>query len=154
MANISDIIENFILETMGQDNTIEISRNALANYFCCAPSQINYVLETRFTLDRGFSKESKRGGGGFIKISKIDMQNDGLALMILENVGDELTSKRMNQILMHLRDEDILTDKELILIKTALSDEALSVPIIMKDKLRANAFKCVLIELMKEQGER
>lgn len=152
MANISDIIEQFILQTMGADSTIEISRNSLADYFNCAPSQINYVLETRFTLDRGFSKESKRGGGGFIKISKIDTEADSLALMVLENVGDELTSKRMNQILLRLLQEKIIDTKEMALVKSALSDEALSVPLMLKDKLRANAFKCVLIELMKEQG--
>lgn len=152
MANISDIIEQFILQTMGDDSTIEISRNSLADYFACAPSQINYVLETRFTLDRGFSKESKRGGGGFIKISKIDTDGDSLAQLVLENVGDELSSKRMNQILSRLRQEKILTSKELALVKTALSDEALSVPLMLKDKIRAHAFKCVLIELMKDQG--
>ena len=152
MANISDIIENFILETMGKDSSIEISRNSLADYFCCAPSQINYVLETRFTLDKGFSKQSKRGGGGFIKISKIDTASDSLALMILESVGEKLTSNRMNQILFRLEQEKVINKKELILVKTALSDEALNVPVMFKDKLRANAFKCVLIELMKEQG--
>ncbi len=152
MANVSDIIEQFILQTMGEDNTIEISRNSLADYFSCAPSQINYVLETRFTLDRGFSKESKRGGGGFIKISKIDTQADGLAVMVLENVGTELTSKRMNQILLRLTQEKVISKKEMNIVKIALSDEALNEPIMLKDKLRAKAFKCVLIELMKDQG--
>ena len=64
MPNISDIIENYILDKMGRNGSIELSRNVLAEYFNCVPSQINYVLATRFTLDRGFSKESKRGGGG------------------------------------------------------------------------------------------
>ncbi len=153
MANISDIIEQFILSTLGEDNTIEISRNSLADYFDCAPSQINYVLETRFSLDKGFSKESKRGGGGFIKISKIDTTPDSLALMILENVGEELTSKRMNQILQRLEREKVVSKKESLLIRSALGDEALNVPLMLKDKLRANAFKCVLIQLMKE-GEK
>lgn len=153
MANISDIIEQFILSTLGEDSTIEISRNSLADYFDCAPSQINYVLETRFSLDKGFSKESKRGGGGFIKISKIDTKPDSLALMVLENVGEELTCKRMNQILQRLEREKIISKKEGLLVRSALGDEALSVPLMLKDKLRANAFKCVLIQLMKE-GEK
>ncbi len=74
MANISDIIEQFILKSLGEDDSVDISRNELANFFSCAPSQINYVLETRFTVDRGFVKESRRGGGGFIKISKINIK--------------------------------------------------------------------------------
>ena len=69
MASISDIIEKFILDNLGESDEIDISRNELANFFSCAPSQINYVLETRFTVDRGFVKESKRGGGGFVIIS-------------------------------------------------------------------------------------
>lgn len=153
MANISDIIEQFILSTLGEDSTIEISRNSLADYFDCAPSQINYVLETRFSLDKGFSKESKRGGGGFIKISKIDTKPDSLALMVLENVGEELNVKRMNQILQRLEREKIISKKEGLLVRSALGDEALSVPLMLRDKLRANAFKCVLIQLMKE-GEK
>ena len=148
MANISDIIEQFIIDTMADSGTIEISRNSLADYFNCAPSQINYVLDTRFTLDRGFSKESKRGGGGFIKINKV-ADGDKTTLMILENVGEELTFSRMMQILKRLESDKIVTKAELSLVKAALSDEALSAPIVFKDKLRANAFKSVLIELMK-----
>lgn len=148
MANISNIIEEFILQALGEDDSIEISRNSLADYFCCAPSQINYVLETRFTLDRGFSKESRRGGGGFIKISKL-AQNDHLSTIILENVGEELSYKRMYQILQRLEKEKIISKREFNIIKVALSDEALSAPLMLKDKIRANAFKCLLIELMK-----
>lgn len=152
MANISNIIEQFILDSMGADKELEISRNALADYFNCAPSQINYVLETRFTLDRGFSKESRRGGGGSIKISKIDVDDD-IAMQILESVGNELSHKRMMQILSRLLADDIISKREMLLIKVVLSDEALSAPIVIKDNVRAQAFKCVLIELMKEQGE-
>lgn len=148
MANISDIIEQFIIDTMAGSDTIEISRNSLADYFNCAPSQINYVLDTRFTLDRGFSKESKRGGGGFIKINRVD-DGDKTTFMILENVGEELTFARMMQILKRLHHDKIVSKNEMMLIKAALSDESLSLPILMKDKLRANAFKSVLIELMK-----
>ena len=59
MANISDIIEKFIIVTMGTNDFIEISRNSLAEHFSCAPSQINYVLDTRFTVDKGYLKDSK-----------------------------------------------------------------------------------------------
>ena len=70
MANISETIEQFIIATLGENDSVDISRNSLAEYFSCAPSQINYVLDTRFTIDRGFVKESKRGGSGYIKISR------------------------------------------------------------------------------------
>ncbi|MBQ8468639.1 MAG: CtsR family transcriptional regulator [Clostridia bacterium] len=147
MANISDIIEQFILDTMEDSGSIEISRNSLADYFNCAPSQINYVLDTRFTLDRGFSKESKRGGGGFIKINR--MKEDDTTAMILESVGEELSYNRMMQILKRLGQEKIISKSEQNIIRAALCDEALSLPLLMRDKMRANAFKSVLIELMR-----
>ena len=66
--SVSDIIEEFIMSSLDEDKFIEISRNDLAKFFSCVPSQINYVLNTRFTLNRGFLVESQRGGGGYIKV--------------------------------------------------------------------------------------
>ncbi len=154
MANISDIIEQFILKTMGDDESVDISRNELATFFSCAPSQINYVLETRFTVDKGFVKESRRGGGGYIKISKINLDNDEyVSNLILESVGDELSQKRLSQILEKLRNEKIITDKEKDIIFSALSDLSLAMPFTIKDNIRAKAFKNVLTTLMKQKEE-
>lgn len=152
MSNISDIIEQFILDTMNQDSYIEISRNSLADYFNCAPSQINYVLQTRFTLDRGFSKESRRGGGGFIKLSRLSVDDD-ISMKAIENVGDELSSKRMNHILQRLCADKIISKKQQDLVKVILGDEALALCGDTKDRVRANAFKCYLIELLKDKGD-
>ena len=71
MARMSDIIEDFIKQLINEtDGSIEIQRNELANYFKCVPSQINYVIDTRFTTERGYYVESRRGGGGYIKIQR------------------------------------------------------------------------------------
>lgn len=150
MANISESIEQFILATMGDNDFVEISRNSLADYFSCAPSQINYVLDTRFTVDRGFVKESKRGGGGFIKISRIKTSDTTAYLngLVLESIGDELTHKRMLQILDKLIADGLVSNKESILIEAALSEESLLMPFTIKDKVRAKAFKNVLLKLM------
>mgnify|MGYP000672930407 FL=1 len=154
MANISDIIEQFILKTMGDDESVDISRNELATFFSCAPSQINYVLETRFTVDKGFVKESRRGGGGYIKISKINLDNDEyVSNLILESVGDELSQKRLSQILEKLKNEKIISDKEKEIIFSALSDLSLAMPFTIKDNIRAKAFKNVLTTLMKQKEE-
>lgn len=154
MANISDIIEKFILKTMGDDESVDISRNELASFFSCAPSQINYVLETRFTVDKGFVKESRRGGGGYIKISKINLDNDEyVSNLILESVGDELSQKRFSQILEKLKNEKIISDKEKDIIFSALSDLSLAMPFTIKDSIRAKAFKNVLTTLMKQKEE-
>ena len=154
MANISDIIEQFILKTLGEEDSIDISRNELASFFSCAPSQINYVLETRFTVDRGFVKESRRGGGGYIKISKINIEDDAyMNNLILESVGDELSDKRLGQILDKLTYEKILSDKEKDIVYAALSDYSLAMPFTIKDSIRAKAFKNVLTTLLKRKED-
>ena len=154
MANISDIIEQFILKSLGDDGVVEISRNDLASFFSCVPSQINYVLETRFTMDRGFIKESRRGGGGYIRISKVPINEDTYVnSLIMESIGDELTEKRANQILDKLEDEQILSKRERLIVSAGLSDVALQKPFSFKDKLRANIFKNILMYILREKGE-
>lgn len=150
MSSIAEIVEQFILKTMGENDSVEISRNALASYFSCAPSQINYVLDTRFTTDKGFLKESKRGGNGFIKISKIHTagENEYLNELITDSVGDELTFKRMTQINYKLISEKIITNRERMIIEESLSDDSLEMPFTIKNKVRAKAFKNVLLKLM------
>lgn len=153
MANISDCIEQFILKSLKEDGTVEISRNDLANFFSCVPSQINYVLETRFTMDRGFIKESRRGGGGFIRITKVPMTDDNYVnSLIMESIGEELTEKRASQILDKLEADNVLSAKERQLIFAGLSENALNMPYSFKDKLRAQLFKNVLLVLLKERG--
>jgi len=149
MANISDIIEQFILKTLGDDDSVDISRNELANFFSCAPSQINYVLGTRFTLDRGFVKESRRGGGGYIKITRIKVDDDNyMNNLILESVGEELSAKRLGQILLKLKDESIISRREVEIIASSLSEDSLAMPFTIKDNIRAKAFKNILATIL------
>ena len=150
MANISEAIEQFIIATMGDNDSVDISRNSLAEYFSCAPSQINYVLDTRFTVDRGFVKESKRGGSGFIKISRLKNTDDNAYLnsLVIESIGEELAFKRMSQICDKLVGDGILTRNEQVLIEASLSEDSLAMPFTIKDKVRAKAFKNILLQLM------
>lgn len=152
MANISESIEKFIISSMGDEDYVEISRNSLAEYFCCAPSQINYVLNTRFTVDRGFAKESRRGGSGFIKITKLKTIDENIYLntLVKESIGEELSIKRMEQILDKLLSDNIISKNEKEIILSALSDDSLSMPFAIKDKVRAKSFKNILILLMKK----
>lgn len=153
MANISDIIEEFILKTLGEDSFVDISRNELASFFSCANSQINYVLDTRFTMDRGFTKESHRGGGGYIRISKVRLDDNSVSSLILESVGDELTYKRLNQIVDRLERGNVISPKERGIILAGLSDASLVTPLNLKDKIRANSFKNILIKLMADKED-
>ncbi|MBQ7453256.1 MAG: CtsR family transcriptional regulator [Clostridia bacterium] len=154
MANISDAIEQFILDNLGEDDAIDISRNELASFFSCAPSQINYVLETRFTLDRGYIKESRRGGGGYIRIQRVPLENDDkMASLVIDGIGDELTIKRAEQIVEKLMREGVISKREKGLIDSMISGSALAVPLAIKDRLRAQVFKACLVYLLSTNEE-
>lgn len=148
MAKLSDIIEQFLLKTLGEEGQVDISRNELASFFSCAPSQINYVLSTRFTIDRGYLIESQRGGGGFIKIVRVPLTSEADA-SILESVGTELNYRRMKHMLDNLQKENIVSAAERQMVEVALSDDALVMPINMRDVVRASSFKHVLLYLLK-----
>jgi transcriptional regulator CtsR len=110
------------------------------------------VLETRFTVDRGYIVESKRGGGGFVKITKIKNNDSNKYLngLFLESVGDELSFKRLSQILDKLTSDGIVVERERELIEASLSDDSLSMPFTIRDKVRAKAFKNVILKLMND----
>lgn len=151
MANISDVIEQFILDALGQEASIIISRNQLAGHFDCSPSQINYVLSTRFTADRGFLTGSKRGGGGYIEVIRIESGAEPyLSSLIAEGIGGEITRQRASHIAERLLAEEIIDEKEFNIMTAALSDESLSTPFPIKDKLRAQVLKNIIITLLKE----
>lgn len=153
MANISDVIEQFIREIMGESQMVNLSRNELAQYFDCAPSQINYVLATRFSIDRGYVTESKRGGGGFITLVRVSPQREELIASLLEyTLSEGVSAQRAAAIVDRLQDEEIISRRESNLIKTAVSDKALSVPNADKDGLRACILRAVITGLIKEDN--
>jgi transcriptional regulator CtsR len=146
--NISDVIEEFIYETMGAASTLNLSRNELAQFFDCAPSQINYVLSTRFTFEKGFVCDSRRGGGGYISIARVAPGKEGI-LKSLESLSSDggLSFQKACRVLDYLTEQKSLTESEAGLLKTALSDKALVLPLKVKDILRANILRSVLLSL-------
>jgi transcriptional regulator CtsR len=149
MANISDIIEQFILQSMGQDNSLHLSRNDLAVHFSCAPSQINYVLTTRFTPSRGFLIESRRGGGGYVRIVRLDVQSNNLVNSIINNVGDQIGFKDASYVLSLLTDAGIISQKQCQSALVLMSDKALANPFKLEDKIRANMLKTLIYNSIK-----
>lgn len=152
MKSISDVIEQFILEQL-TDGQINLSRNELANFFNCAPSQINYVITTRFTPSRGFDVESRRGGGGYIKISKLINSNkaDYVYNLINNYINDEIDYNNSLLILENLVDNEIISESERNLIAVAISNKSLSNPIKMESKIRAKILTNLLISLIREE---
>ncbi len=147
-VRISDVIEEFIKEMLTEDDSAIIQRNDLAEHFNCVPSQINYVISTRFTPVQGYYVESQRGGGGYIKIHKVNVTQSDYIMHIINSIGDRLTSKEADIFLKNMVDNNILSEEQETLIRSATNDKTLSIAQEQKDKLRANIFKSMLITLV------
>lgn len=136
---MSDKIEAFINELMRDDaDFAEFGRNELADIFGCVPSQINYVISTRFNPQKGYSVESRRGGGGYIRISRI---KDGKCTEFAEKIGDECDFESAKKIIASLFEIGELDRKAAKMLLAVLE-------VIESDKLRAKALKNALIERM------
>jgi transcriptional regulator of stress and heat shock response len=148
MSKISDLIESFLNELMEENKgAIEIQRNEMAGYFNCAPSQINYVLTTRFTSDRGYVIESRRGGGGSIKIMKIDMdENNFLFEMLANRIGDSVNKEGAFELLEILYRKGLMDIRIRNIIKTVVDDNTLSnISKPGRDRVRAEILKAAVI---------
>ena len=145
---MSDLIEEFIKELFDEDNQlVEIQRNELAEQFNCVPSQINYVISTRFKPSQGYYVESRRGGGGHITIKKVNNTKSDYFMHIIKNIGDEMTSNDVDILISDFLTYDLITKKEAKLLKVATSDNVLGIAKEIKDKLRAKIFKNMLLNL-------
>ena len=152
MQNISDIIEEFIISTMGGDNRLDLSRNDLAEYFGCAPSQINYVLSTRFNINRGYMVESQRGGGGFIKVIKIvDFDNNYMSQIINNRLSSPISFKDAIFMLEDLISKGFITKEQGKVISYSISPKAISLPIKGEDELRSKMLKNIFANIIMER---
>ncbi len=145
MARLSDVIEQFIKDLLNEkEEELQIQRNELADYFNCAPSQINYVLTTRFTYDKGYIIESKRGGGGCILIKKVSFDGKLSRLKrLLEYIGTGITYHNAVALLDSLYEADLITERELDIIKLTVNDRTLSSSS-DRNKLRADILKSII----------
>ena len=147
--SLSSAIETYIRSKIETQNMIELSRNELANKFNCVPSQINYVISTRFIPELGFYVESRRGGNGYIKISKIEIKDSEEFLNLFDKIGNKMSQSVVDIYLKDFLIYNVLNEKEAKLIKVAVSDKSLkSVEASKKDNVRADIFKNLLINLI------
>lgn len=153
MARLSDIIELFIKDMMdnSKESQLQIGRNELASHFSCAPSQINYVLTTRFTTDKGYYIESKRGGGGYITITHVEFsENKSLSEIINEKIGSGITYNSAAQLIDGLIESEIITEREGNILKIVTNDRTLNNSIENKNKLRSDILKSVIMVILNE----
>lgn len=147
---MSDVIEEFIKELLKDDEYVEIQRNELAEQFNCVPSQINYVIQTRFKPSQGYYVESKRGGGGHIRIKKVNITKSNYLMHIIANLEDEITAGEVDIYLSNFLSYEMISPKEAKLLKVATSDNVLTVSPEIRDSLRANIFKNMLLNLVED----
>lgn len=147
---LSDAIEQFIKTMLTQEaSEVELKRNELAEYFGCAPSQINYVLSTRFTPDHGYLIESRRGGGGYIRIFRMQQDSgEQLLYLINERIGDAIDHLSATHLIQQLAEREMISLREARLMNAAISPRALSLPLSteIKNAQRARILKSMLLE--------
>ncbi len=149
----SDLIARFIMESIDADERgfAELQRSALAEMFSCVPSQINYVISTRFSPEHGYIVESRRGGGGYIRIRRVQSDPRELVMDAVRSVGDSLSMSTAAAYISGFYKADIIDRRAARLILTAVSDKALAkVAPADRDRLRAGIFKHMLVCLLNE----
>ncbi|MGZ0051252.1 CtsR family transcriptional regulator [Brevibacillus gelatini] len=152
MRNISDIIEQHLkgILTQSPNGSIEIQRSELADLFQCVPSQINYVINTRFTVQKGYIVESKRGGGGYIRIRKVQIVSKARLQELLteELIGESISQSVGNAIIERLQEEGLVNAREAALMKIATSRNVLTLESELRDRLRANILKQMIATIL------
>lgn len=147
---VSDRITAFItalLEEEQGNDWLELKRNELAQIFGCVPSQINYVISTRFNPQHGYEVESKRGGGGFIKIRRIDTAKTNPVYRIITDIGISLTQKDARAYISGLVQVRAIDEKTADVMAAALSDSSIMISQPQRDIVRANILKNMLTAL-------
>ncbi|MDD5808101.1 MAG: CtsR family transcriptional regulator [Oscillospiraceae bacterium] len=144
---ISDMIAEFIRgELEDADGVLELQRNDLAQRFHCVPSQINYVMSTRFSPEHGYIVESRRGGGGYIRITRVRVDRPTLLMHFINSIGPEIDTRSALAIVRNLYETEAISQETARLLQIVLSDTALrSVPRSTRDVLRADLMRQVLI---------
>ena len=148
--NMSDAIEKLLLQMLKESGgNVEIQRNNLAGELKCVPSQINYVIQTRFTPERGYIIESRRGGGGGVRIRAVSTDRTAYPMHIVNTVGSSLSYRTAAVFVQNLLDYECITGREAHLILGAINDKALPFEAEIRDALRARIFKSMITSMFR-----
>ncbi|MCO4852277.1 transcriptional regulator CtsR [Bacillus vallismortis] len=148
--NISDIIEQYLKRVLDQNGKeiLEIKRSEIADKFQCVPSQINYVINTRFTSERGYIVESKRGGGGYIRIIKIKMNSEVVLINnIISHINTYLSQAASDDIILRLLEDKVISEREAKMMVSVMDRSVLHIDLPERDELRARMMKAMLTSL-------
>ena len=150
---ISDVIAAYIQELLeAADGKAEIQRNELAGHLGCVPSQINYVITSRFTPEQGYLVESRRGGGGYIRITQVCTDPKSALIHVINAIGDTISCTSLILLLNNMEQRKLIASHDARMIGGAASDQSLSaVPAEQRDRVRAGIVKNMLITVMNYQ---
>lgn len=149
---MTDIIEAYLKKVLNQKEQVEIRRSEIAELFDCVPSQINYVINTRFTIQKGYIVESKRGGGGYIRIIKVQVldESDMLNTMI-EVIGNSIFERDAKSVVQKLFDDEIISKREAKLMIVAMDKSLYTGDRVTDNRVRANLLRSMLANLRYEE---
>ena len=146
--NMSDLIESYLKNVLLSNETVEIRRSEIADQFNCVPSQINYVINTRFTIQQGYVVESKRGGGGYIRIMKVNLVDE---MDVLNTLGDlippQLSVREANHLLQNLYENELISKREAQMMALMMEKDTFPVSIKNGDEIRSNMMKKLIDNL-------
>lgn len=149
--NISNSIAQMIIQMLEDKDEIEFQRNLLAQDVGCVPSQINYVLSSRFTPERGYIVESRRGGGGCVRITRVSYDKNTLIMNVINNIGSYLSESTANDHLINLMRHQLISHRDAAIISAAVSDGNFKgLPFDIRDAVRACIFKQTLLTIIKQ----
>lgn len=146
--SMSNIIADMILDMLREEGETEIQRNELAQTLGCVPSQINYVISSRFTPEQGYIVESRRGGGGYIRIARVKYDKGAMLMHVVNTIGNSIDESSCRAHIYNLNYQDILPADISRMMLAATDDRCLrEVPPQLKDKVRAAIFKQMLLNV-------
>lgn len=143
MASLADLIEEYIVSLLEKgQGVVELQRALLAERFRCAPSQISYVISSRFPPERGYITESRRGGGGYIRLTRVNLEDENVSSLI-RDIGDYLSQNEAYHYLERLLEEGYIDDPVFRVMRAALSRNVLPIRLPERDMVRAGIFKAM-----------
>ncbi len=150
LMRISDLVAQYITQLLDeQDGAAEIKRNEVAQRLGCVPSQINYVITSRFTPEQGYIVESRRGGGGYIRITRIDATRQTMLMHIINSIGKSLDCSTAEVMTANMLARGIIGQNDARLMLAALGERAYAdVPQQYRDRLRAAVMKQMLLTVL------
>lgn len=149
MANLTDLIEQYLKRLLAnsESGSVSIRRNQLAEIFSCAPSQINYVLSTRFLLEHGYIVETRRGGGGYVRITVLDIDPETDWQVLIDSIGETISQQKAEAVVKRLLRDGFISEREALMTTAVIDRDVLNVKQPWGDMLRANILRSLLIAI-------